>query len=445
MSHNEHNGTAPMRPTPATLLVHLHRFGVHNGGATAIMAAILFPVVIGGLGLGAETGYWYLSQRKLQHVADVSAHAAGARLRADDTPAQIEAAALHVATQSGYSPGTLNVDAHYTSAAYPGARLVQVVATETRPRMFSAVVAGFFSSEPATDVTLSARAVAKVDTSSASTACVVALSTTASRAVTVTGASTLSLEDCDLASNSNAGDALYVTSSATSGCAFSVGGAYTPGLQLTQCDAVKENAPLVRDPYAYIAEPAVSNIPCEDSTVLKPNAPTTLTPVHPHESGVAAMRFCGDLNAKGTVTFEPGLYIIEGRLRMTSSNSASQLTGEGVTFYFPDGGEMLLTGTALDLAAPESGPFAGLLFFGSRDATTANHRVGGHNNSILTGAIYTPASAITMSGNAEAVDGGCTQVIGDTVTFTGNSTLQSACDQAGTTDIKTNVLVSIVE
>jgi hypothetical protein len=437
-----------MRSNPAdttpTLLARLHRFGVHNAGATAVMAAILFPVVIGGL--GAETGYWYLSQRKLQHVADVSAHAAGARLRADDTPAQIEAAALHVATQSGYSPGELKVNPHYTSAEYPGARLVEVVATETRPRMFSAVVAGFFLSEPATEVTLSARAVAKVDTSSASTACVVALSTTASRAVTVTGASTLTLEGCDLASNSNAGDGLYVTSSATSGCAFSVGGAYTPGLQLTQCDGVKETAPLVRDPYAHIAEPAVSTIPCEkNSQVGKPNAATTLTPVHPHESGVYAMRFCGDLDAKGTVNFEPGLYIVEGTLRMTSSNPASLLTGEGVTFYLTDGAEIRLTGTSLDLAAPESGPFAGLLFFGSRSATTANHHIGGNNNSILTGAVYTPASAITVSSNAGAIGGGCTQVIGDTVTFTGNSTLQTSCADAGTIEIVTNEMVSLVE
>jgi Flp pilus assembly protein TadG len=439
-----------MRSNPAdatpTLLSRLHRFGVHNGGATAVMAAILFPVVIGGLGLGAETGYWYLSQRKLQHAVDVSAHAAGARLRADDTPAQIEAAALHVATQSGYAPGTLDVNIPPQSGAFAGqADSVEVVATETRRRMLSAVVAGFFSSEPATDVTLSARAVAKVDASEASRACVLALSTTASRAITVTGSSTLALEGCDIASNSNAGDALYVTSNATSGCAFSVGGAYTPGLQLTQCDAVKENAPLIRDPYAHIAEPAVGAIPCEkDSRVGKPNSPTTLTPVHPHESGVKAMRFCGDLDAKGTVTFKSGLYIVEGTLKMTSSNSASQLIGKG-TFYFPDGGEIRLTGTTLDLAAPESGPFRGLLVFGSRSATTTSHLITGNNDSILTGAIYAPASAVTMSGTAEAIGGGCTQVIGDTVTFTGNSTLQSACNQAGTIEIKNNVLVSIVE
>ena len=436
-----------MRLNPATLSARLQRFGADRAGATAVIAALMFPVVIGGLGLGAETGYWYLTQRKLQHVADVSAHAAGTRLRAADTDQQVIAAARRVASQSGYS-GTpeLAVNPRYASAAHPGAMLVEVVATDVQPRLFSAVVAGFFSSDHQPTVTMSARAVAQVDASEASRACVLALSTTASRAVTVTGASTLVLEGCDLASNSNSNDALYVTSDATTGCAFAVGGAYTPGLQLTRCDAVKENAPLVRDPYAHIAEPAVSAIPCEkNSQVGKPNAATTLTPVHPHESGVKAMRFCGDLDAKGTVSFEPGLYVVEGMLRMTSSNEASQLTGDGVTFYFTDGGEMRLTGTALDLAAPAAGPFAGLLFFGSRSATTANHLVGGSNNSILTGAVYAPASAISVSGNARAVGGGCTQVIGDTVTFTGSPTLQTFCDDAGTIEIATNEMVGLVE
>jgi hypothetical protein len=436
-----------MPPAPVTLLVRLHHFAAHNAGSTAVIAAILFPVVVGGLGLGAETGYWYLTQRKLQHVADVSAHAAGTRLRADDTEQQIIAAARRVASQSGYS-GTpdLAVDPHYTSDAHPGAMLVEVIATDTQPRLFSAVVAGFFSSDPQLTITMSARAVAEVDDSKASKACVLALSSTATRAITVTGASTLTLEGCDLASNSNDGNALYVTSSATSGCAFSVGGAYTPGLQLTQCDEAKENAPLVRDPYAHVTEPAFSAIPCEkDSRVGKPNSATTLTPVHAHGSGVNAMRFCGDLDVKGTITFEPGLYIVQGTLKMTSSNEASQMTGAGVTFYFPDGGEIRLTGTSLDLAAPATGPFAGLLVFGSRSATTRTHLISGNNDSTLTGAVYAPASAITMSGNAGAIGGGCTQVVGDTVTFTGSSTLQTNCDHAGTIEITTNEMVSLVE
>jgi hypothetical protein len=217
-----------------------------------------------------------------------------------------------------------------------------------------------------------------------------------------------------------------------------------------QCAEVKENAPLVRDPYAGVAEPNLEGIGCDGPDKYgKPNSEQPpLEPTQTLDNGIKVMRFCSGLDAKGTVDFGPGMYVFEGTLRMTSSNPASQLAGDGVTFFFPDGGEMRLTGAALDLAAPATGPFAGLLVFGSRSATTANHHIGGNNNPILTGAVYAPASAITMSGNAEATGGGgCTRVIGDTVTFTGagDAVLQTTTCPAGTSEIITNEMVSLVE
>ena len=41
-------------------------------GMAAVIAAILMPLVIGGLGLGAETGFWYMKKNRLQAAADVS-------------------------------------------------------------------------------------------------------------------------------------------------------------------------------------------------------------------------------------------------------------------------------------------------------------------------------------------------------------------------------------
>jgi hypothetical protein len=55
-----------------------------------------------------------------------------------------------------------------------------------------------------------------------------------------------------------------------------------------------------------------------------------------------------------------------------------------------------------------------------------------------------PASNIKFTGNSSTT-GGCTQVIGLTVTFIGNSSLGSSCDNAGTSTIATNQTVDIVE
>src|SRR4051794_35615995 len=78
----------------------------NESGAAAVFGALTFPLAIGGMGLSAEAGYLYMSQRKLQHMADVSAHAAAVRLRVGDTKSHIEAAAHYVAKTSGLVPGS---------------------------------------------------------------------------------------------------------------------------------------------------------------------------------------------------------------------------------------------------------------------------------------------------------------------------------------------------
>jgi Flp pilus assembly protein TadG len=430
-----------MRSNPAdttpTLLARLHRFGVHNGGTTAVVAAILFPVVVGALGLGAETGYWYLTQRKLQHIADVSAHAAGARLRANDTNEQIEAAAKHVAYESGYR-GTqeLVVNLDYTSEKYPGALLVEVVATDEQPRLFSAVVAGFFSKDPEMTVTMNASAVAMVDSSSGSVACVLALDPNAPRAVTMDGSGSVGLQGCDIASNSNAADALYATSTVSTDCAYSVGGAHAPGLATNVCDGVKVNAPLIRDPYKDVTAPT-NWTNCSGKNQGHPTqASPNLTP----------RCFSGGLTVKGALHFEPGLYIIDGGEFNVNAGDNSKLTGEGVTFYLANGAKLNIGGSIqMNFSAPGPGkPYAGILFFGDRTATATTHTLAGNSASTYNGAVYTPASAISFAGNSKAT-GGCTQIVSATVKFTGASTLQSSCENAGTTDIVTNERVELVE
>lgn len=76
-------------------------------GTVAVIAAITQPVLVGAMGLGAETGYWYLKQQKLQHAADVAAHAAAVRYRAGDLKRALETTASRIATASGHAPGSL--------------------------------------------------------------------------------------------------------------------------------------------------------------------------------------------------------------------------------------------------------------------------------------------------------------------------------------------------
>jgi len=417
------------------------RWNKDEAGAVAIIAALAFPVLVGGMGLGAETGYWYVMQRKLQHASDMAAHAGAIRKRAGDGVDQINAAALQIATQSGLSPvrGTILVNSPPASGAKAGSGdSVEVLLTQQQPRLISLL----FSSDP---ITLKARAVASIV--GGSRACVLALSPTAPGALTVTGSTQVTLQGCDIASNSNAAEGFLMSGSGSlsANCGYSVGGAVSTGkLTLTECASIKTSAPVVRDPYASLPEPAVIGA-CQNATVNG----GTLTPSDNHPSGVKSMRFCNGLNVKGKVSFGPGLYIIEGGEMsinngdLTSSELAG-LAGPGVTFFFTNGGSVKLGGNAnLNLSAPTTGPFAGLLFFGSRNNTKDN-QLGGNSDSTLKGAVYMPDAHLQFTGNSSVSDG-CVQIIARTITFTGNSTLGASCDPVGTRRLVTGETVKIVE
>lgn len=436
-------------PLVARLRLGLRAYRDDRRGAVVILAAVLFPVVIGGLGLWIETGYWYGMQRQVQHIADVSAHAAGVRIRAGDSKAQATAAARHIATQAGFAAaGTLTVNIPPVSGAKQGSPdAIEVILTERHTRWFTALFAGG-------QVALRGRAVTVIEGDA--TACLLALSANANAAVFVTGSTSVSLTGCDIASNSVSATSFAMGglgAQLSTGCVHAVGGA-TPNasLTLTSCAAVKTNAARARDPYASLAEPAIIGA-CNSKTVGNNKTLTTLTPtdIHPLGGGLKSMRFCSGFDLRGEVALSPGLYIIEGggltvNGGSINSTTAAKLSGAGVTFYLADPStEIQLNGNVtLDLAAPTSGPLSGVLFFGARSATAASNVINGTSASVLQGAIYTPASAIQFSGNS-ANSGGCTQVIGATITLTGNSAVQASCANAGTRDLWASETVRLAE
>ena len=394
--------------------------------------------MIGAAGLGVETGYWYLQSRQLQHAADVAAHAAGGRKRAGDSTEALRAVAVQIATQAGYKAalGTLTLNVPPASGAYAADQdALEVRLTKTVPRLFTAM----FNQNP---VALSARAVALVR--DGNQACVLALSSTASPAVKLSGSSLVDLDGCDLASNSMAADSILMNGGSASleaGCVYAVGEAITTTrLTLTECESVKEFASVTADPYAGVAEP--TGIACEASISI--GATVTAMTIHA-ASGMKAMRFCGNVTIHGTVTFSPGIYIIDGG--DFTANAGSSITGAGVTFFFANGAKAGLNGSAtLNLSPPTSGPYSGLTFFGSRSGATLTHKVNGNSGSVVEGAVYFPASHVEFSGNSKTSGGGgCTQVIASTIELTGNSSLRSSCETTGTRDLLANRFVRLVE
>ena len=410
-------------------------------GNIAIIGALTLPLLVGGFALGAEAGYWYSEQRKLQNAADIAAHAGGVALRSGASVATQIASARDVAAASGHDAalGALVLNSPPLAGAYTGdPTAVEVVLPRLQERYFSKAIT-------TTPLRMAGRAVAAI--TAGSRACLLALSPTSAGAVTVTGSAEVRFTGCDIASNSNASDAFLMSGGAavvTTGCVHTVGGVSATGnLTLTDCATPHQQAPVVRDPYAGMAEPTVTGTCQPSTTVGMNNKSTQLTPVENHPSGLKSMRFCGGLKLLGDVDLDPGIYIVDGGDFELRATTVAQ--GSDVTFYLTNGARAVINGSAtLDLSAPTTGPFAGVIIYSSRGDTSVAHKINGNSSSILNGAVYSPAATVEYSGNFGGA-GGCTQLVVNTITFTGNSELVVDCQAAGTRDVMVNEKVAIVE
>jgi len=419
-------GTIKKHPATAAL----NRFANNRSGAVAIMVALLFPVLVGGMALGTEAGFWYLSQRKLQQASDMAAYAAAVQLRAGRGESDRVAAATAMAAASGFRVGE-----DVLVPSYPRSNAVEIRLTRQQTRFFTLIYAN-------DTVEISARAVAEVR--GGGNACLLALDQTAGAAITVTGSAEVTFDGCDVATNSAADDAFYMWGGnveLTAGCVHSVGGVKVhseDNLNLTSCTTAREEAPVILDPYADIAEPSFA--PC---TTTNNTASGTVTPTETHELGMLSKRFCGGLDVTGDVEFRPGLYIISGGSFRINGNR--KVTGNGVTFFLTNGATLDFNGTAtIDLKAPETGPLAGILFFGDRNDVSASHKLNGNAGQSLSGAVYLPSANLDYSGNFGGANS-CTQIVTRTIRFTGNSSLSVDCTAAGTRRIAVAETIALVE
>lgn len=390
-------------------------------GNVSVIFALASPLLIGSAAFAVETGYWYGKQHQLQSAADDAAFAAALENRAGSSFGQIQTAALNVAAQNGYdaSQGGLTVETPPSSGAYAGSRsAVSVTLTQTQPRFFSQV----FSNAPVIET---ARATAAYQT--VSNACVLALSPNASQAAYFSGNSSLSLNGCVVMSDSLAADAVYVwgSGSLTADCVVSAGGvANHGGLTDTACSAPVTNAVPAPDPFASVPEPSTSG-PCLNASG------STLQP------GV----YCSSLDLKGDVTLAPGVYVLQGGLTIRGN---ANISGSGVTIYLAGSSNVFINGNAtVNLSAPTSGTYSGILFFGDRASSGVTNTFDGSANSQMTGALYFPTESVEYKGDYAGANG-CTQVVAYTVAWTGNTSLKSDCSSYGMTPIPAQQSVKLV-
>lgn len=406
-------------------------FFADRAGTIAIFSALLMPIVVGGFGLGGEASYWYFAQRKLQNAADVAAYAAAAQLRTNRDQVKIDEAVLAAATKTGYKTaiGTVVTNWPAVSGVYAGdENAVEIILRENHPRLFTAIFASG-------TVPISSRAVAHLQQGFAT--CILALDRSASGAVTFTGSSDATLEGCNVHANSTADDAVTVSGGGivNTPCVSSVGEvSATSGLNMSDCAAPIEYAEAIGDPFSDVPEPSTGGA-CEPVNNFA--GPPSTSHV------ISAGRYCGGLTIKRNVTMNPGVYVVDGG--SFTVESTADLTGADITLYLTNGATVSIAGTAnINLSAPVSGDYKGILVFVDRHEPDATHIFNGSSSSSLDGAIYAASSHVVISGTS-SVGGGCTQVVANTVEITGDAGLGGDCASKGFNEIMNQQLVKLVE
>jgi hypothetical protein len=410
------------------LFAFLDRLTADRRGQVAIVTAIAAPVIIAGAGMGAETGLLYYKQREAQMSADLAAYAGAVAARSGQATAGVIAAAETEARVHGYDParGPITVNTPPASGANQDVRAVEAIIEQSYPRLFMALL------EPG-DVSFTVRAVARYD--DGGEACILALDPMIRHALLFTGSTEVNLAGCDLMSNSLHDEALGVTGSGrvTAPCANAAGGAHISArLELTECPAPRTGLPPALDPFAGLEPPTASG--CRNIPGGGGSGARTIQPG----------RYCNGMAINGDVVMAPGVYIVDGGVFRTNGNAT--LTGEGVIIFLTGNATVQMNGNArIDLSAPTSGPYAGLVMWGDAgNAPDSDVRMNGTADSALVGALYFPSQTVEMRGDFSG-SGGCTRIVASRIDLSGNSSFASDCTAEGVETVRTPGMVRLVE
>jgi hypothetical protein len=398
-----------------------------HGGAV-ITVGIALPALLGVTALAVDVGLWYKSRRDYQTAVDAAAiSAAWQRLKGKSG---LLAAAKADAARNGIVVGsaiTMEVNNPPKSGEYQGEfDSIEVILTVPEISMLASIV----YDDAVVNVV---RAVGRIEVTGE--ACVLALNTTAASALKIWGNTTVEALNCVLGSNSNASSSINIggSSKLTAESLWSAGGIQDAGATTLVKPPISE-AWTLEDPYKNLTVGAMGN--CTVTNPPNYNGTATLSPG----------RYCGNvkLGSQANITLQPGTYYIDkGNLEVNGgAKLRCNCTGtEGVTFVLtssgnaPDIGTVTINGGAdIQINAPTdpNAYYKGVLFYQDQLASANLAKFNGGANMVLNGAIYFKRAQIQYNGDHSASAKSCTQIIGDTVEFTGNSKIiNNGCKDAG--------------
>jgi Flp pilus assembly protein TadG len=430
----------------ALLTVALKTVLRDRSGGIAVTLALTVPILVGAAGIGVETGLWYMTRRQAQTAADTAA-LTGALQLLRNQPGTMVSAAIADSARNGFpnaAPNSVTINNPPQSGSYAGnTQAVEAIVGRQVNPLFTAL---FRSSGP----TIRARAVAGLQLQG--TACILALDTTASGAVTNNGNTYINSPNCIVAANSNNGSAITVGGNATliADTLWTVGGYSQSGSStLTLSDTPHTEMWALTDPYANLTVPGTGSMGTtySSSSTNRTNSNTT----HTYDPG----RYINqDMRIQGTAYFNPGTYYLDGTNFTVDAQAVIRCncsgSGQGVTIVLTNSsggsaGTVTINGGAdVQLQAPSGAgaSYAGVLFYQDRNTPTSTGRsqFNGGASMVLNGALYFPSTELDFSGNNGSNAGSrCVELVARLITFIGTSTVDaSQCSSYGTQTVSVN-------
>ncbi|MDE3105880.1 MAG: Tad domain-containing protein [Acidobacteriota bacterium] len=389
----------------------LRRILHDESGQALVFTLLCIPVLAGFLGLAVDVGDLFRTKRQMQAVADAAAIAAAAELNYGNSTT----AATGAATQSGYTSGsngfTLTVNMPPQSGPHAGVTpngYVEVIASLAEPtylmKLFNIPT-----------VTVAARA---VSTQGAGQGCIYTLGGPSSPGISMNGNTTINVSTCGISDNGNLS---MVGNASLTAKSIGVGGSYSSTKNVTVSPTPVSGIAPVSDPLAYLAAPSYNSSSCVTMPSTNPLTPGCY-------NGIS-------LGGNSSLTLSSGTYIINGNFSISGKAS---ITGTGVTLVLLGSTSIVGTGV-VDLTAPTSGTYSGILFYQPSTNTNSITLVG-NSGSTIEGVQYAPSADVSFTGNSGSTI--YTDFVANSLSLVGNSSFQSYASLPGATSpITTAVLV----
>lgn len=375
-------------------------------GQAIILIALAVLGLIALTALAVDGGNVYSERRRAQNAADSTVlDAALARVRGQNLYSEGLARAasnnyVDADAGSGSSSPAVNVEIYNPpiSGPYAGnAEYVQTLITATVQTYFGRVIG---ISEVTNKVQAVARAKPPVYSPMFNGNAIVGLSPEDCKAIMYQGNASTTVTGGGIYTNSTCDDSAFFNNSSsaqlTAPCLQAVGGIqYAPNALNIPGSCILTGAP-------PLPAPIYPNPTCSGNAQVNGN---TMSPGN----------FSGTFPPAGVTTLQSGVYCIDGNFRL---NATDNITGDGVVFRV-EGDIRWNGGATINLSAPTSGPFMGLLIF-LPEGNTNEVEINGNSGSTFSGTILAPSAPISINGTG-GVTGLNSQVIGYTVNLAGTT------------------------